>query len=526
MAAKRICRACGLISVVEAETCSSCGASFSDLLVRDVPKPPLKPLRSSADDREGESRQIEQLEKDVQPANKEGAREVSPASVKRSMKPGLKQKTETTQDLLQRRVKKTPRRSILIIGVSIAAIFFIAALGLGGKILLDRSGSRISSEDAALTLIATQYKPIATLPAISLTQLPDESLQTGTVEDILPTSTVVRKKTAKPQKTESLSPTAAQENTNADMTQIPVPVIQTSNTLSPNQEVPTQGITPGMTGTVAQDLNSGIKPTPAPMGAVEPQTKVNEVDGATLILIPSGEFLMGSDNRSDPYYAGMEGPPHLVSLKDYWIYRTEVTNAMYKQCVEAKACTPPKGDNLPTSHFPMSMFENHPVVQINWEQVQSYCSWTGGRLPTEAEWEKAARGTDGRRFPWGIDLPGAKYLNYCDSQCTSSNRDQTQDDKYQSTAPVGSFLAGASPYGMLDMAGNVEEWVSDWYAISYKANLSKENPTGPENGIYRVIRGGSWIDKDVARLRVVARIGMPPTTSLDILGFRCVVDKK
>jgi formylglycine-generating enzyme required for sulfatase activity len=174
----------------------------------------------------------------------------------------------------------------------------------------------------------------------------------------------------------------------------------------------------------------------------------------------------------------------------------------------------------------MSKFENHPVVQINWDQAQTYCKWAGGRLPLEAEWEKAGRGTDGRRFSWGNESPSASLLNYCDAQCSVQTKDATQDDGYPSTAPVGSFLAGASPYGVLDMAGNVEEWVADWYEIGYYKSSPKENPLGPESGTNRVIRGGAWTDKDPARLRVVARLGMPPMSSFDILGFRCVVDKK
>jgi len=214
--------------------------------------------------------------------------------------------------------------------------------------------------------------------------------------------------------------------------------------------------------------------------------RVNENDGITLISIPSGTFEMGMDAElsvslcvefktdcSVDEFAD-EGPAHLVELKLFWIYQTEVTNAQYRRCVEEKACPPP----ALLEFFHDSLFDDHPVVYVDWYSAQAYCGYAGGRLPSEAEWEKAARGTDGRLFPWGDA-----------AECGKGNlKGCTQG----LTAPVGSFPEGASPYGVLDMAGNVSEWVADWYSPEYYRDSPLENPTGPSEGEMRVARGGSW----------------------------------
>ena len=166
---------------------------------------------------------------------------------------------------------------------------------------------------------------------------------------------------------------------------------------------------------------------------------------------------------------------HRVVLLDaFWIDRTEVTKAQYQRCVEAGVCAAPscsgtgKGD--------------HPVVCVSWRDASKYCAWAGRRLPTEAEWEKAARGTDGRKYPWGNQDVVGNLLNFCDINCSNSWKEAAVNDGYAETAPVGTYLAGASPYGAWDMAGNVWEWVADWYDGTYYAKSPAETHKGRIQG--------------------------------------------
>jgi len=183
------------------------------------------------------------------------------------------------------------------------------------------------------------------------------------------------------------------------------------------------------------------------------QTMVWEKDNSVMVYVPAGEFIMGSDERD-----GNEQPMHTVYLDAFYIDKTAVTNAQYRKCVEAGACDAPRE----TTDYDNADYAQHPVVYVNWFQAKAYCEWVGKRLPTEAEWEKAARGTDGRKYPWGNTFDGSR-LNFCDKNCTLSWKDPSVDDGYTGTAPVGSYPVGASPYGALDMAGNVYAWVADWY---------------------------------------------------------------
>lgn len=232
-----------------------------------------------------------------------------------------------------------------------------------------------------------------------------------------------------------------------------------------------------------------------------------------MIYVPAGEFLMGSPDR-DSHALNLEKPQHWVYLDAFWIDRTEVTNDQYRQCVEAGVCGQP-------AYWGDARFDGggYPVVGVTWYSAVAYCEWAGVRLPTEAEWEKAARGGDDRIYPWGDEFDGSR-ANFCDRNCEESGRDASVDDGYAQTAPVGSYPAGASPYGGLDMAGNVYDWVSDWYDQTFYARSPSHNPLGPASGEYRVVRGGSWRNES-ADLRSAYRGGTRPELQGSFIGFRC-----
>ena len=231
-------------------------------------------------------------------------------------------------------------------------------------------------------------------------------------------------------------------------------------------------------------------------------------------FIEAGTFQMGC---SEEFNAGVacpadELPLHSVYLDAYYIGTYEVTIAEYKQCVSGGACTAPSD----TRAYDDPVKRDHPVSYVNWDQANDYCAWIGARLPTEAEWEKAARGSDyAQTYPWGETEPSCDKVNGvvngnpCIGFPTIS-------------APVGSYPAGASPYGVHDMAGNLWEWVSDWYqADFYSAPSALHNPTGPEIGEVHVLRGGGW-DVDYTGLRTSTRGFAPYEAGSDSLTFRCV----
>jgi formylglycine-generating enzyme required for sulfatase activity len=220
--------------------------------------------------------------------------------------------------------------------------------------------------------------------------------------------------------------------------------------------------------------------------------------------VPAGEFMMGSeDGESD------ESPIHPVYLDTFEIGTFEVTNEQYYRCVEAGACSLPRNQKYNSPEY-----LDHPVVDVSWFDAKAFCEWNdpNGRLPTEAEWEKAARGTDGRIYPWGeeIDCSLANYYG----------KDNGNDYCVGDTTPVGSYLDGVSPYGTYDMAGNVWEWVNDWYDVDYYGISPESNPLGPEDGDEKVLRGGSW-DDYFDLVRSADRLRFDPAVTSSIVGFRC-----
>jgi formylglycine-generating enzyme required for sulfatase activity len=236
--------------------------------------------------------------------------------------------------------------------------------------------------------------------------------------------------------------------------------------------------------------------------------------------------------------AADERPRHAVTLSAYCIDRTEVTVAAYAACVAAGACSaPPMTVNWSSySGNELKLFNracngsdrpSHPINCVDWIQAAAYCAWRGGRLPTEAEWEYAARGGDGRIHPWGSAPPSARRLNACGAEClAAASRDgiprkalYDDDDGWPTTAPVESFPEGASPLGVLDMAGNVWEWTADWYGPY--AEVAQTDPEGATTGTSRVSRGGSWTSGGAETARATDRDWLDPETREATLGFRC-----
>lgn len=226
---------------------------------------------------------------------------------------------------------------------------------------------------------------------------------------------------------------------------------------------------------------------------------------AEMVQMPAGEFLMGSPEGEG---ASLEHPPHRVRLTAFCIDRTEVTVARYTACVEAGGCAAPVA-TFEGCNWGVTGRAEHPINCVRWAEANVYCRWAGKTLPTEARWEYAARGRDGRRYPWGNDSPG-------DQLCWSGRGART------STCAVGSFPTGASSLGVLDLAGNAWEWTADWLgAYSATAERPLLDPTGPATGLARVFRGGAWTVATPDEMRATARGGNAPLPSSIFLGFRC-----
>ncbi len=224
-------------------------------------------------------------------------------------------------------------------------------------------------------------------------------------------------------------------------------------------------------------------------------------DHMNQVYIPAGEFTMGTDART-----GRTGDiQHKVYLSAYWIDQFTVTNAMYALCVSAGTC---RRTATYDTYFGNPAYADYPVHYINWYDAEAYCKWEGGKLPTEAEWEKAARGVNGLRYPWGNAQPDAALLNF--------------NAAIGSPVSAYSYWAGMSPYGLLNMAGNVQQWVADWYSPDYYEQSPYKDPAGPANGTLKVLRGGGFWDNS-KEVQTFFRFRHDPTSSGAHRGIRCAV---
>jgi formylglycine-generating enzyme required for sulfatase activity len=224
------------------------------------------------------------------------------------------------------------------------------------------------------------------------------------------------------------------------------------------------------------------------------------VDGNVIVAVPAGQFVMG--------YGGEDNPEHPVNVSDFWIYRAKVTNAQFALCVNSGQCPPPNPDNNPGYADPLQA--NNPVVGVTYDQAALYCSFVNGRLPTEAEWEKAARGPEGNIYPWGNASPNCDLANI--ANCV------------RKTTSVKEYPQGQSYYEALDMSGNAYEWVADWYSPTYYGESPADDPLGPDSGKRRSVRSTAF-DSPAYESESARRFSTKPDDSRPNLGFRCVVQE-
>jgi serine/threonine protein kinase/formylglycine-generating enzyme required for sulfatase activity len=292
-------------------------------------------------------------------------------------------------------------------------------------------------------------------------------------------------------------------------------------------------VVPVITGEIDR-LNCPPAPQSAPQSSaasaasgtdsVDSSLAKSPVDGAALVQVPAGTFTMGTDD--DPQAWPREKPAHEIYLDEYWMDQEEVTIGMFNLFVQQAGYTSNAEENgygyiydggwvqVPGANwrkpFGTGEVDNPflPVIQVSWEDAQAYCNWAGRRLPTEAEWEKAARGNDTRRYPWGDEPPNADLLAF---------------ERADGPVNVGSYLMGTSPYLIFDLAGNAWEWVADWYQENYFQVSPDANPQGPDSGVYRVMKGGGW-NSTQKQVRITGKDVGEPQSYNSLLGFRCAAD--
>lgn len=244
-----------------------------------------------------------------------------------------------------------------------------------------------------------------------------------------------------------------------------------------------------------------------------------------MVRIPAGEFIMGSDKKIDRVAYRSEFPQRRVYLDAYEIDKYEVTNLHYLKYILATGKLPQLDWRYDGGNFQESM-ANHPIMHVSWYDADNYCRWAGKRLPSEAEWEKAARGEDGRLNPWGNQSAGLSRANFGRTGLSGPVRDRPERLlMYPPLISVDKYDNAVSPYGLYQTLGNVSEWVNDWYDQEYYKTAPDRNPKGPETGTQKAFRGGGWMDSTTT-MRVAMRNGTDPTTKINWMGFRCARDAK
>lgn len=300
--------------------------------------------------------------------------------------------------------------------------------------------------------------------------------------------------------------------------------VRTSTLTSTPTATATFTPTPTNTTTSTPTFTPTITPIPA---------EATDAKGIAMRYMPAGNFTMGGSAEDayaeceklnfrescDKDWFTNEEPAHFLSLDAFEIDKYEVSNAAYRACVDAGECSAPSSISsyTQTNYYGNSSYDDYPVIYVDWYMANTYCSWRDARLPTEAEWEKAARGEDARVYPWGNAFDG-NGTNFCDSNCTLDYSNKNYNDGFADTAPVDSFPNGVSSYGVYNMAGNVSEWVSSLYKpYPYDANDGREDMSSEGN---RVLRGGSWFNYGV-NVHSSVRDRNDPASTYDIFGFRC-----
>lgn len=303
-------------------------------------------------------------------------------------------------------------------------------------------------------------------------------------------------------------------------------------TPTPTLELPTKTLMPLADTPTVESIFSPtpfltLTSTPFPTPILLLPFNITDEYNTAMVLVPAGTFIMGATpalefDRCQRMYPGSscsiddyqsEAPPHLIWLADFYIDSYEVTNISYAQCVFDEVCDPPYEivSQTRSRYYGNSVYDTYPVIHIDWDQANVYCEWRGGRLPTEAEWEKAAHGEQVIPYPWGTQRPDSTLLNF-----NAYEGDTTQ---------VGSYPNGVSPYGVYDMAGNVAEWVADFYD-EYPSDDIQVTPLGPVYGVLKVIRGGGW-DNDGENVRTTNRErarAIEDPFYFNGVGFRCATD--
>ena len=429
---------------------------------------------------------------------------------------GHPERVERHPELVEGRPSRAvakPRFRTWVWGAGLLAVLaLVIALesGLGGKegsnptptatqVVAEQVAGVIRSPtrtDEPATATQTPLPPTPTPPPPTMTLEPTATWTLEPAETKTPTSAP----TWTPEPTRTHTPTSA-----------PTWTPEPTRTRTPTS-LPTWTPEPSETATatlVPPTWTPSAEPVPQPVGG--------------MVYVPAGEFIMGSTTADidamleacpdceREWYAD-EQPVHTVYLDGYYIDRTEVTNAQYAACVAAGGCSAPEASSSYTrdSYYGNATYEDYPVIYVSWHDAEAYCGWAGKRLPTEAEWEKAARGPStgsgqARTYPWGEGI-----------SCDQANWRACVGD----TSEVGSYPGGASPYGALDMAGNVWEWVADWYDSGYYGSSPAANPAGPSYGDSKVLRGGSWLDNEWL-VRAAYRVGVDPSIRGSDVGFRC-----